>query len=220
MSTAAQKSANVSNSHLSTGPRTEQGKQKAAKNSAKHYLTAKQVVVPGENPDEYNELHHDLEQSWNPANPQESLLVEQIAQNAWRLMRVRRLEAATFESFMPRLQPSASSFQPRSPDRPPADDGKAMMRAFHENAKAFDNLRRYATPIERAYHNAIAELTKLQKERKKCEIGSVSQSPAAPEPSSAREQAFHSPSAVSEFSSSAAATQSSGNVPLPHYAKV
>jgi hypothetical protein len=192
----------------------------AAKNSAKHYLTAKQVVVPGENLDEYNELHHDLEQSWNPANPQESLLVEQIAQNAWRLMRVRRLEAATFEVFMPRIQPSASSFQPRSPERPPTDDGKAMMRAFHENAKAFDNLRRYATPIERAYHNTIAELTKLQKERKKSEIGSVSQSPAAPESAPLPERAFQGNSIHVQSSSFAAAAKASENVPLPHYAKV
>jgi hypothetical protein len=58
-----------------------------------------------------------------------------------------------------------------------ANHDDAMARAFHENAKAFDNLRRYTTPIERAYHNAIAELTKLQKERKKSEIGSVSQTP-------------------------------------------
>ena len=36
-----------------------------------------------------------------------------------------------------------------------------MLRAFLDNTKEFDNLRRYATSIERAYHNAIAELTKL-----------------------------------------------------------
>ena len=64
---------------------------------------AKQLVVPGENPEDYNELHRGLEESWNPTNAQESLVVEQIAQNAWRLMGVRRLEAATFERWMPSL---------------------------------------------------------------------------------------------------------------------
>ena len=48
MSTAAQKAANLANSRPSTGPNTSAGKQKAAGNSAKHYLTAKQIVVPGE----------------------------------------------------------------------------------------------------------------------------------------------------------------------------
>ena len=41
-----------------------------------------------------------------------------------------------------------------------------MLRAFHDNTKEFDNLRRYATTIERACRNAIAEVTKLQKQRK------------------------------------------------------
>jgi hypothetical protein len=54
-----------------------------------------------------------------------------------------------------------------------------MVLAFEQFHKAFDNIRRYSTPIERAYHAAIAELAKLQKERKKSEIGSVSQKPKA-----------------------------------------
>src|SRR3954452_7032824 len=176
MSTRAQKSANSANAQLSTGPRTEEGKQKVSGNSAKHYMTAKQLIVPGENADDFDELHQGLEQSWNPANPQESLLVEQIAQNAWRLMRARRLEAATFEYLMPNLEPVPINTG-GTKLRAIRDHEQAMARAFVQNAKVFDNLRRYTPPIERAYHNAIAELTKLQKQRKKEEIGSVSQKP-------------------------------------------
>src|SRR6185295_13246531 len=193
MSTTTQKSANAQNARLSTGPRTEEGKQKAAQNSAKHYLTAKQLIVPGEDPAEYTELLQGLEQSWNPANTQESLLVEQIAQNAWRLMRVRRMEAATFKRWMPSLQKKEA--QPPPPagregitvTRAPENHDHAMVVAFEKFNKAFDNLRRYTTPIERAYHNTIAELTKLQKQKKIEEIGSVSQkaksTAAEPEPS-------------------------------------
>jgi hypothetical protein len=180
MTTTAQKSANSANSRLSTGPRTEQGKQNASRNSAKHYLTAKQIVVPGEDPAAYDELQAGLLESWNPATPQEQLLVDQIAQNAWRLLRVRRLEAATFDYMMPSLDPIAPAGPGASVKRPPANHDEAMAQAFHANAKAFDNVRRYATAIERAYHNAIAELIKLQKERKKTEIGSVSQNPQSP----------------------------------------
>jgi len=176
MSTAAQKSANIANSCLSTGPKTEQGKQNASRNSAKHYLTAKQIVVPGEDPEAYDQLQAELVESWNPANPQEHLLVDQIAQNAWRLLRVRRLEAATFEYMMPSLEQIAPVYPSGSVKRPPASHDEAMAQAFHANAKAFENIRRYATSIERAYHNAIAQLRMLQKERKKSEIGSVSQS--------------------------------------------
>jgi hypothetical protein len=182
MSTAAQKSANSANSRLSTGPKTEQGKQNASRNSAKHYLTAKQIVVPGEDPEAYDQLQAELIESWNPANPQEHLLVDQIAQNAWRLLRVRRLEAATFDYMMPSLDRIAPAGPGASVKRPPANHDEAMAQAFHANAKAFENIRRYATTIERAYHNAINELVKLQKERKKSEIGSVSQKPQSPDP--------------------------------------
>ena len=180
MSTQAQKLANTANSRMSTGPTTAEGKQNAARNSAKHYLTAKQIVVPGEDPEDYNELHQGLHESWTPANAQESLLVEQIAQNAWRLMRVRRLETALFSKMMPRLEPNRPSIPGTTQLRVPANHEDAMLRAFVDNGKEFDNLRRYTTPIERAYHNAIAELTKLQKQRKIQEIGSVSQSPKLP----------------------------------------
>ncbi len=182
MTTSAQKSANSANSRLSTGPKTEQGKQTASRNSAKHYLTAKQIVVPGEDPAAYEELQAGLQESWNPATPQEHLLVDEIAQNAWRLLRVRRLEAATFDYMMPSLDRIAPAGPGASVKRPPANHAEAMAQAFHANAKAFDNVRRYATAIERAYHNAITELIKLQKERKKTEIGSVSQKPQSPNP--------------------------------------
>jgi hypothetical protein len=93
-----------------------------------------------------------------------------------------------------------------------------MTRAFHANAKAFDNLRRYTTPIERAYHRAIAELTKLQKERKKSEIGSVSQPAPAPAP------ALEIVTGISPDSMPPQRYETVINTlkddPLPHYGKV
>ena len=177
MATQAQQSANELNSRRSTGPMSEAGKQKAAQNSAKHYLTAKQIVVPGESPEDYTALHQGLHQSWTPINAQEEILVEQIAQNAWRLMRVRRIEAAMFTRMMPSLEPGAPVQPGTTRHRVPANHEVSMLRAFLENTKDFDNLRRYTAPIERAYHNAIGELTKLQKKRAIPEIGSVSQTP-------------------------------------------
>ncbi len=81
---------------------------------------------------------------------------------------------------MPSLVPAPPTAPGKSRMRTPADHDEAMARAFRDNAKAFDNLRRYATPIERAYHNAIAKLTKLKKQRKNSEIGFVSQPPRNP----------------------------------------
>jgi hypothetical protein len=180
MSTAAQKSANAANSRRSTGPITMEGKHKASRNSAKHYLTAKQIVAPGEDPQAFEDLRNDLIESWTPASVQEETLVDQIAQNTWRLMRIRRIEAATFECFMPSLEQAAPPHPGASVKRAPSNHDESMAQAFHNNAKAFDNLRRYSTSIERAQHKAISELLKLQKQRKIQEIGSVSQKPEQP----------------------------------------
>jgi hypothetical protein len=95
-------------------------------------------------------------------------------------MRIRRIEAATFEFFMPSLEQAAPPYPGASVNRAPSNHDESMAQAFHGNAKAFENLRRYATPIERAYHNAINELLRLQKQRKNSEIGSVSQKPEQP----------------------------------------
>ena len=38
--------------------------------------------------------------------------------------------------------------------------------AFLANEKQFDNIRRYATSIENAYHRAIEQLRRLQRDRK------------------------------------------------------
>ena len=81
-------------------------------------------------------------------------------------MQIRRLETAMFTKMMPSLDRTAH-----------VNHEVAMLRAFLDNTKEFDNLRGYATPIERAFHNAIAEITKLQQQREIHEIGSVSQTP-------------------------------------------
>lgn len=78
-------------------------------------------------------------------------------------MRARRLEAALFTSRMPGFEPKPSAQPGVTHRNVPANPEVAMLRAFFDNAKEFDNLRRYTTPIERAFLNAIAELTKLQK---------------------------------------------------------
>jgi hypothetical protein len=52
--------------------------------------------------------------------------------------------------------------------------------AFLANDKQFDNIRRYATSIENAYHRSIEQLRRIQKDRKKERaqpVGFVSQTP-------------------------------------------
>ncbi len=56
MSSDLQIEANKLNAQRSTGPRTREGKQRVASNALKHGLTGKQIVLPDENPDDFDEF--------------------------------------------------------------------------------------------------------------------------------------------------------------------
>jgi hypothetical protein len=84
---------NRANAKLSTGPRTESGKQRSSLNALSHGLTARTAVLPTEDPDAYQRHIQQFLDEYAPANPTESQLVHEIANTAWRLNRIPFLEA-------------------------------------------------------------------------------------------------------------------------------
>ncbi len=80
-----------------TGPTTPEGKAISSGNSLKHGLASGRVIIPGENPAEFEALLSDLIKEHAPANETESLLVQQMAQSWWlmqRAIRIQRLGSA------------------------------------------------------------------------------------------------------------------------------
>ena len=159
MSSARKIAANRANAQRSTGPQTIEGKQQSRYNATRHGLSGKQVVVDGEDPKRYEALLRDLIDAYQPANAAEAILVEEIAQNFWRLQRARAIEAENFNMW-----------------------GSEPATAMNNEPAAFDRISRYMTTIERAYHRAIDQLQETQKQRAKleatrpaAELGSVSQ---------------------------------------------
>lgn len=84
---------NRANSAHSTGPRTEQGKQRSSLNALSHGLTARTAVLPTEDPDAYQRHIQQFLDEYAPATPTETQLVHEIANTAWRLNRIPLLEA-------------------------------------------------------------------------------------------------------------------------------
>jgi len=76
-----------------TGPRTPEGKNRSKRNSFKHGLYAKDLVLPGESADELNCLRETLRANHQPVNETEEILVNEIAEHFWRLRRMRQFEA-------------------------------------------------------------------------------------------------------------------------------
>ena len=175
MATAAQYTANRANAQHSTGPTTPAGIQQTKQNATRHGLTGKQIVIKGENPAEYDAVHNALIDQHQPATELEAMLVEEIAQNWWRLERAKKVESQVIDLY-----------------------GLLECTIDPDARKSFQTISRYLTGIERAWRRACTELAKLQQARCKSEeeIGSVSQSeiPASattPQPSNPNHQ--HAP---------------------------
>ena len=92
MATRAQTKSNRKNAKKSTGPRTEDGKALVSQNALKHGLLARDTVLPGEDPADFDRQLAALEGDIQPANSLEFELVRQIADAQWRMRRLTRLE--------------------------------------------------------------------------------------------------------------------------------
>jgi hypothetical protein len=89
-----QHAANQANAQLSTGPRSDEGKARSSKNSLKHGVFAKTIVLPGESQEEFDALLAGLRKDHKPEGETESNHVRGLAEIQWRLNRLRRYEAA------------------------------------------------------------------------------------------------------------------------------
>src|SRR5271155_408140 len=98
MSSTSQISANRENAHFSTGPVTPEGKSIASENSLKHGLASGRLLIPGENPEEFQQLLSSLADEHQPATPTEEILVEKIAQAHWLTQRSLPLQADLFST--------------------------------------------------------------------------------------------------------------------------
>lgn len=83
-----------------TGPRTEEGKQKASSNTTKHGVFSKAVVLRGESRAEYDELLARLREALQPEGALEELLLEKLATIAWRQRRLLLAETAEIRKNM------------------------------------------------------------------------------------------------------------------------
>src|SRR5581483_7473820 len=90
--------ANRANAEKSTGPKSEEGKTRSSRNAFKHGLYSQQLVLPGEDAAALDALKADLRAEHQPTNKTEEILVNELAEQYWRLRRARRLEADLLSS--------------------------------------------------------------------------------------------------------------------------
>ena len=88
---------NRANAQHSTGPKTPEGKSNSSRNSFKHGLYSKQLVLSTEEATALDALKADLRREHQPANTAEEILVNEMAEQFWRIRRARALEVTVLE---------------------------------------------------------------------------------------------------------------------------
>ena len=87
--------ANRKNARASTGPKSPEGKARSALNALKHGMTARQVVLPGEDAAAFEQRLADWLDDFPPPDAARRFLVERAVHASWRLDRCARHETAT-----------------------------------------------------------------------------------------------------------------------------
>jgi hypothetical protein len=154
----AQLAANHANAQLSHGPVTEAGKRRSSLNAIRHGLTGRIVVLPTEDLNQYKAFSKEIVESLNPQTPLESQLAQTVADQQWRLNRVRSVEEALFGL--------ASLAETGDPEKDNAGIYGNAAHAFLEHSHLFVNLTLYEQRIHRLMEKALKQLKELQAERR------------------------------------------------------
>ena len=131
---------NRANAQHSTGPRSTEGKAASSQNAFKHGLYSKDLIVRGEDPAQLDALKADLRREHQPANTTEEILVNEMAEQFWRIRRYRTKETDLLLI------------------NDPADAVPALLRLL-------PIIQRFMTAAERGFHKALTALRQLQKDR-------------------------------------------------------
>ena len=97
MTSFRQIEANRRNARLSTGPATEEGKQKSRQNAVRHGLTAETVIDALEDAEDYRAFEMAVTADYDAQSAVERELVLRLASLLWRLRRATTIERGLFK---------------------------------------------------------------------------------------------------------------------------
>lgn len=145
--------ANRANAARSTGPKTPQGKARAASNSLRHGFLAEQILVGFEDPENFKAIFDSIVERFQPVDPFELNLVEELTACYWRIRR-----AWSFETY---CLSGALARQPGRAQGPRMDAALTELAAGPKLAL----IHRYEARNHAMYHRALKSLLALRAER-------------------------------------------------------
>jgi hypothetical protein len=127
----------------STGPRTPEGKQISSQNATKHGCCSQRLLLPDEDPEEWEALKAGWLQEYNTSSPVFLSLAVQAAEKQWLLLRAQK----RFDEVQQLLY-----------------DAQPECRLWNEEqCKLHDKFQRYLTTAERAFDRAFRNAEHLRR---------------------------------------------------------
>jgi hypothetical protein len=147
MATPAQINANRANAQKATGPRSVEGKSASRFNALKHGIDAATVVIPCEDPADYEALAADYHRDFRPRSPSESFHVDTMLRADWLKRRLQIVEADLYRTLLAET-PGASL--------------AAVLLSDSPAAKLLARTQRQIAAFERTWHRANTELLRAR----------------------------------------------------------
>jgi hypothetical protein len=175
MASDAQIAANRRNAAKSTGPRTTEGKAAVSQNALKHGLLARDAVIKGEDPGQFEFYRDRMLGELAPVGMMESVLAERAVGLSWRLRRAERVQNDVFDALFARETESplaklshsllASGTGPSKGDISTGKDdltlGRVVIKDF-ANSRVLDRLLMYERRIGSSLFRTMRELQRLR----------------------------------------------------------
>ena len=149
MASPAQINANRANALKSTGPRSAEGKSASRFNALKHGMDAASIVIPGEDPAEYEALAAHYLDEYHPQSPSESFHVDAMLRADWQKRRLQAVEGDLYRSIIAESS-NATLIAALLSDSPAA--------------KLLARVQRQIAAFERTWYRANAELRRAREQ--------------------------------------------------------
>jgi len=150
------------NGAKSHGPITPEGQARSSQNALRHGLTAAVVVLPHEDPAEFEQLCDAYIRDFHPATQSQFDLVETLAATRWRMNRLLSVETRLFEQEISRHEETMGK------EFTDLDGAGKLAWTFNKMANTGTSLtllQRYESQLNRTYARALQQLHDLQSAR-------------------------------------------------------
>ena len=166
MATAAQIAANQLNAQKSTGPRTVEGKTASSLNALKHGADAASVIIPGEDPAEYDRIVAEYHSDLRPRGALEERQVRIIIHSDWQRRRLERIENNLYRQLLA--------------EGPTPDEIDVKILRDSPTGKLLRKVSSQIASLDRASTRALAELRLIRRERDQADAEEIEAALALP----------------------------------------